>query len=185
MNRTDGHRIQRQPGEALDTMRRSSPASSWPLDALATTLLGGQETGGRLALIHSVERRGREPPRHTHTHRNEDEVVYVLDGELTYYLGNKEVQVGTGSSLFLSRGAEHCYRVISGEAHLLVILMPAGLESYYQALAELSVELGIERLVTIAARYGIEITGPPIGATTGETGTGSVNREPAWCQTQP
>jgi len=154
-------------------MRRPPRASNCSLDALVTILLGGRETGGRVALVRSVERRGREPSRHTH--RNEDEVVFVLDGALTFYLSNEEVQLRAGGSLFLPRGEEHCYRVISDEARLLLILMPAGLESYYQELAEVSVGPGIERFVTIAARYGIEITGPPIGATTGETGTGSVN----------
>ncbi len=45
-------------------------------------LLGGGETGGRLALIHSIERRGCEPP--LHRYRNEDEIVYMLDGAIRF-----------------------------------------------------------------------------------------------------
>ena len=45
-------------------------------------------------------------------------------------------------------------------------MLPAGLEGYYLELDEASREDGVtvERLVTVAARYGVEITGPPFGA---------------------
>jgi hypothetical protein len=53
----------------------------------------------------------------------------------------------------------------SAEASLLVLLMPAGLENFFNELRQLSpseegANLQIEQLITIAARYGVEITGP-------------------------
>jgi hypothetical protein len=89
-----------------------------PVDLLLT----GKDTGGRLLLIRSLERQDCEP----HRHRNEDEIVYVLDGELTYYLGEHE--------------------------HLE--LDEAGREDDV---------VTVERLVTVAARHGVEITGSPRG----------------------
>ena len=125
-------------------------------------LLGGGETGGRLALIHTVERRGGEPPRHRH--RNEDELVYVLEGVITVYADGTLYRLPAGSCLFLSRGGEHGYRVESGEARLLTVLLPAGLEGYYRELSATDAAPDIERVVTVAARYGVEITGPAIAA---------------------
>jgi quercetin dioxygenase-like cupin family protein len=123
-----------------------------------TLLLVGRETGGQLALIRSVERRGCEPP--THRHRDEDELVYVLEGELTYYVDGTRCRIRAGSSIFLPRGEEHGYRVESGVARLLTVVTPAGLEGYYAELGGGDAEADIERLVTVAARYGVEITGP-------------------------
>jgi quercetin dioxygenase-like cupin family protein len=128
------------------------------LGNLVRPLLGGRDTKGRLALIHSVERRGCEPPRHRH--RNEDELVYVLEGELTFYVGEDPYVVATGNCLLLPKGQVHGYRVESQEATLLTTLMPAGLECFYAELGETASGLDFERLLTVAARYGIEITGP-------------------------
>ena len=63
----------------------------------------------------------------------------------------------------MPRGGEHGFVVETQEAQLLTLVLPAGLEGYYLELDEASREDGVtvERLVTVAARYGVEITGPP------------------------
>jgi quercetin dioxygenase-like cupin family protein len=131
------------------------------LGNVASTLMEGITTGERLALIHSVERRGNEPPRHRH--RNEDEFVYVLEGDLTFYLEGTVCRASAGDCVFLPRGSEHCYRVGSENACLLTAYIPAGIEHYVTETRDLNeaANVDIERLVTIAARYGVEITGPP------------------------
>jgi quercetin dioxygenase-like cupin family protein len=126
---------------------------------LVDLLLGGRDTGGRAALISSVERSGCEPP--LHRHRNEDEIVYVLAGELTFYVAGEPRSLLSGECLLLPRGVEHGYRVESDEARLLTVVMPAGLEGYYLELGAYGRPADIERLVTVAAHYGVEITGPP------------------------
>jgi quercetin dioxygenase-like cupin family protein len=126
-----------------------------------TLLLAGRDTRGQLALIRSIERRGCEPP--SHRHREEDEIVYVLEGELTFHVDGTQRRMRAGSSIFLPRGEEHGYSVESREARLLTVVTPAGLEGYYAELGGREAESDIERMVTVAARYGVEITGPPPG----------------------
>ena len=134
-------------------------------------VVSGDETGGRFALVETLARRGAEPPLHLHS--REDELVYVLAGRLTLRVGDVERDCPAGTGVLLARGCEHTYRVESGEARLLVLLVPAGLEGYYR---ELGVPTDgrtghgagdgrqdVERLVTVAARYGVAITGPPPG----------------------
>ena len=129
---------------------------------LVNLLVGGRDTGGRMALISSVERSGCEPP--LHRHRNEDELVYVLTGELNFYVNGEPHRVTSGDCLLLPMGVEHCYRVESEEARVLTVVMPSGLEDFYAALSECAAAADIERLVTVAATFGIEITGPPASA---------------------
>ena len=118
-------------------------------------LATADETGGRFAVLESLELRGQGPPLHVHT--REDELVYVLEGLVTFHKGGQRLPCPAGTSVLLPRGCEHAYRVESGEARLLVILAPAGPEGFYRELGEVGAD--VERLICIAARYGVEITG--------------------------
>ena len=134
-------------------------------------VVSGDETGGRFALVETLARRGAEPPLHLHT--REDELVYVLAGCVAFCRGDRDLRCGPGDGVLLPRGCEHTYRVESGEAWLLVLLAPAGLEGLYLELAvpsdgsrgpgAVDRRQDFEWLVTVAARYGVAITGPPPG----------------------
>lgn len=125
-------------------------------------LVSGEQTEGRFAVIEVHETRGAEPPRHLHT--REDEVIYVLEGHVSFERNGELLDGPSGMWLFLPRGSEHAVTVLSNEARLLVVLSPAGLEQSLPELARLASPLPdplmIERLVAVAARYGVSITGP-------------------------
>ncbi|CAA9567887.1 MAG: hypothetical protein AVDCRST_MAG88-2062 [uncultured Thermomicrobiales bacterium] len=123
----------------------------------AAILVGGAETGGRLAIVELTLARGASDPRHRHD--REDEALYVLDGELAVCLDEEWRRVPAGATILLPRGVEHGVAVVSPRARVLTILTPAGFEGFYRDVD--SSEPDLERLVTIAARYGCEITGPP------------------------
>jgi quercetin dioxygenase-like cupin family protein len=128
-----------------------------------SVLLTGADTGGRFAVVEIGAVPGSEPPLHLHT--REDELVYVLEGELTYYADAETRTATAGACVFLARGCEHTFSVLSDGARLLVIVAPAGLEGSYGELGGggTGAVPDLERLVTVAARYGVEITGPPPG----------------------
>ena len=42
-----------------------------------------------------------------HLHPNTDETFYVADGEATFRLGDRELQLGAGSLVFVPRGTPH------------------------------------------------------------------------------
>ena len=137
-------------------------------------MLIARDMEGRVAVLERVERRGEEPP--LHLHHREDEIVYVLEGELTYYVDEETHNATAGTCVFLPRGCEHTFSVESDEARLLVILVPAGLEGYFRDLgrptsgpdgpASADGRVDAELLVTVAARYGVEVTGPPLARST-------------------
>ena len=84
---------------------------------LVRVLVAGGDTGGRLALVETRAVRGCEPPRHIH--RREDEIVYVLAGVVTFWVGGARHHTAAGACLVLPRDIEHGYAVESGEATLL------------------------------------------------------------------
>ncbi len=122
----------------------------------AAVLVGGTETGGRLAIVALTMARGAEPPRHRH--HWEDEALYVLDGELAVCLDEEWRRVPSGAAILLPRGVEHGVAVVGARARVLAVLTPAGFEGFYRDTSGVPPDL--ERLVATAARYGCEITGP-------------------------
>ncbi len=125
----------------------------------ATILVNGAETGGRFALVEMVEVRGAGLPRHLH--HWEDEVLYVLEGELAVCVAGEWVAAPAGTAVLLPRGVEHAVAAVTAEARVLAALAPAGSEGFHRELGEPSAGgAALERLVAVAARYGCEITGP-------------------------
>ena len=128
-----------------------------------TVLVRGEETGGKLTLLEVKVRRGAEPP--LHLHHWDDEIVYVLEGEVTFHLDGERLPRPAGTHVLLSREHEHSYSVESGEARLLVAAAPAGIERFYGEMYRCGAGAGldVEQFVTLGARHGVEITGPPPG----------------------
>lgn len=66
---------------------------------------------------------GEEPP--LHTHATEDELFYVLEGEVTFHCGEESFDVSTGGFMFLPQGIKHGY-TLRGDVpvRLLAITYP-------------------------------------------------------------
>ena len=156
------HRVGTQARQAMDEEQALAP--------LVRTLVAGSATDNHLALLEIHTSAGRGIVRHVH--ELEDEVVYVLEGELTFQIGEEVLHAREGACLVLPRGIEHSYVVESELARLLVMVTPAGLEGLLEEVP-LTDRVNVERLITVAARYGITITGPAPGVS-GANGSGSI-----------
>lgn len=135
---------------------RVGPVSISAHEPRGVVLVGGEETGGRFALVETLGERGTGLPRHLH--HWEDETIYVLEGALDVWVEGGWVEVPAGAAVFLARGVEHASCVKAAKARALVFLTPAGFEGFYREMG--AAGSGVDRLVTTAARYGCEITGP-------------------------
>lgn len=75
------------------------------------------------AFVEYTTRKGEEPP--DHTHPTEDEVFYVLEGEITFRCGGESFEVGSGGFVYLPKGIQHGYTIQSdGDARLLAVTFP-------------------------------------------------------------
>jgi len=101
------------------------------------------------------------PPPHVHT--REDESFVCLAGRLDVMLGGEHFTIGHGDYLFLPRDVVHTFRNSTDEeARVISIVSPAGLERYYQALAELPEgPPDINAIKEIMADFGLELRLPP------------------------
>jgi quercetin dioxygenase-like cupin family protein len=100
----------------------------------STTHLDSEQTGGRYSLVENTVAPGfGGPPLH---HHDFDEGFYVLDGELTFQLGDEYVLAGPGAFLFAPRGAVHTFANHSDEpGRYLLLIAPAGFETYFERLS--------------------------------------------------
>jgi mannose-6-phosphate isomerase-like protein (cupin superfamily) len=101
------------------------------------------------------------PPPHLHT--REDESFVCLAGRLDVMLGGQDYVLEPGDYLFLPRDVIHTFRNSSdAEARVISVVSPAGLEDYYQALADLPPgPKDISVLKGIMADFGIQLRLPP------------------------
>ena len=111
-----------------------------------------QDTNGAYSLV-EVTVAVHAPP--THTHNNEDEGFYVVEGELEVRVGDRTVRGTAGAFVFGPKGIAHSYsNVGAGPAKLLEIFSPAGFEHFFEEIAGLS---DIDQINAIAQRYNVEI----------------------------
>ena len=124
----------------------------------------GDATDGRFCLLEAVTM----PPGLVspyHTHHNEDEAFYVLDGEVRIVCDGTWMTAGPGTWVFGPRDVPHGFKVLgSRPARMLLLCAPAGFEKFVLELcAPVDAVPGppdMARLMDAAARFNIDILGP-------------------------
>jgi quercetin dioxygenase-like cupin family protein len=115
---------------ALGRWRQSLEQSVWYSGWLLTFLATGQDTRGQFALQEQVGRKGNVPP--PHIHYREDETFYVLEGEMTFSIGDRTIKATPGTMVFAPRGVVHSFTIDSEHVRILVLNTPAGVEEFFK-----------------------------------------------------
>lgn len=131
---------------------------------LGSVCLSGTDTGGAYCLLEVSLAPGMAVPRHTHT--REDEVYFVLAGELEVTVGEKTFVLRPGDTLLAPRDIPHKLRN-SGKTtnHYLLVFSPSGFEEFLKATAVPAPDnavapakppaVAIQNVHKLAANYGI------------------------------
>jgi len=137
----------------------------WMGKTSTSFLATGEQTGGAFALVDERATRGESVP--LHRHPDDMESFYVVEGEITLYVGDEPgVRAGPGSFAHLPGGTVHGFRIESDEARYLIHTTPRHGE-FYRAITLPSRAGGLPPLESIegsrikqASRdYGIEFVG--------------------------
>jgi quercetin dioxygenase-like cupin family protein len=132
-------------------------------------LATGEDTGGKYALFEALVPPGGGPPPHIHS--REEEGFYILEGEITFRIGDDRIVATAGLFANMPVGTPHSFKNESDKpARMLISVAPVGLE---EMLFEVGVPLAegattalppakeeIDKLLAVAPRYGIEIRLP-------------------------
>jgi mannose-6-phosphate isomerase-like protein (cupin superfamily) len=127
-----------------------------------TVKTDGKSTHDAYSLFeYAIPARTDGPPPHVHT--REDESFICIAGRLDVHLGGTDFVLEHGDYLFLPRDVVHAFRnPYDEESRVISVVSPAGLERYYQALAEMPPgpkDIGIMK--GIMADFGLELRLPP------------------------
>ena len=124
------------------------------------------ETGEAFLALEDVMEHGKVTPMHVHP--NQDEAIYVLEGELLVDVEGEQQRVGQGGLFVAPRGVAHAFMVVSESARVFTFQTPGTGEQFYRDAGEPIGEDGetrpadFARLRAAADRAdSIEILGPP------------------------
>lgn len=141
------------------------------LNHLATVKVGAGESLSGMNAVEFTAPRGFGPP--LHVHREEDELMYVIEGRVRLQFGDDTVDAETGSVVSLPSGIPHTFQVRSESARLLTVA--AGRRSapsfdwFVSSLGErldgpelpAPVEIDPGHVAAVCADHGMEVLGPP------------------------
>jgi quercetin dioxygenase-like cupin family protein len=122
----------------------------WMGETFTYFLAEGSRTQGAFSLVDEQAKRGETVP--LHRHEGDMESLYVLSGEITFYLDDQPgVLAKPGAFVHVPGGTVHGFRIESESARYLILTTPRHGDFY--------------RAITLPSRPGGE---PPAEAVTGE-----------------
>lgn len=126
---------------------------------------------GSMSAVEFVAPHGFGPP--LHSHRDEDELVVVLEGTVAFRSGDDEVIATTGACAYLPHAIPHTFQVLSPSARMLSITSSATTVPEFDRMVtalgqptdeptmppEMDIDPG--RVALITGEHGIDVLGPP------------------------
>lgn len=137
----------------------------WMGETFTYFLATGESTNGTFCLVDETAKKGETVP--LHRHLEDVESFYLLEGEITFFIGGKAgVRAGANWFVHIPGGEVHGFRIESETARYLILTTPRHGEFYRaisfpaQADGSAPVEAITGEMIETAVRdYGIEFVG--------------------------
>jgi quercetin dioxygenase-like cupin family protein len=132
-------------------MEAKTAPAYWSQGILWTILATAEQTGGSYSLMEELCSLNSGPPPHTH---EQDEVLYIVEGEVTLIAGSLKVTAKAGSLAYIPAHCVHTFRVDADKTRLLNFYLPGGFE-------KVITEFGVPATSPTLPPAGIKGTAPP------------------------
>lgn len=137
------------------------------LNTLYSAKINSEQTGGATTAMEFVAPKNFGPP--LHRHDVDDELFYLVDGEMWFSCGDVEAVHTAGATVWLPRGLAHTFQVRSETARVFQVSTPAQFERLVAALGrptdepELPApeEIDPAHVAEVCRQFSIEVLGPP------------------------
>lgn len=131
--------------------------------------VSAKDTGGAMCIFEWTGRSG--GPRHLHV--EQDEWIYVMEGDWEVHVGKKQFHLRPGESVFIPRKVSHVWACVSdGPGKIINIYQPAGkMEEFFRELGKYSPKpafhevLSLQEMHDFFEKHGMDLLGPPLGWT--------------------
>jgi DNA-binding transcriptional MerR regulator/mannose-6-phosphate isomerase-like protein (cupin superfamily) len=125
-----------------------------------------QDTDGAMCVFEFTG--GGGGPRHLH--HDQEEWIYIIDGEFQFEVGEKRYRVGRGESVFIPRKVPHVWACVSGKPGKIInVYQPAGtMEDFFRELGKyhgkpyVHEALSIDEFRQLFHEHGMDLLGPPL-----------------------
>ncbi len=149
-------------------VRKDEGEARWWFGALAELKATAADTGGQMTIVEITAPPGLEAP--LHVHHRDDEGFWVLEGSVTFEVGEAIIEASAGDYVFGPRDIPHRYTVGNDGCRMLFILLPGGIEDVIRKTSDPAQSrtlppptegehdpAEIERLKEIVAEHGYEL----------------------------
>lgn len=149
------------------TTRKNEGEARWWFACLAEIKVTTEQTGGLLSIIEITEPPNAAGPLHVHHH--EDEGFWILEGNVTFEVGDTTINASAGDFAFGPRDIPHRYTVGDAGCRMLFIMTPGGFEGLVRDMSipaqsrtlppASDQEPNWQHVATVAKAYGCELLG--------------------------
>jgi quercetin dioxygenase-like cupin family protein len=161
-----------EPGSAQAmkpmVVRSDEGEARWWFGSLAVIKATAADTAGQLTIVEITEPPASEAP--LHVHHRDDEGFWILEGDVTFEVGDATIEAHAGDFVFGPRDIPHRYTVGEAGCRMLFIMVPGGLENVLRKTSEPAPSRTvppppdeepdsseIEQLKALVAEYGYEL----------------------------
>ena len=144
----------------------------WHFGALLVFKALGAETNGQFWALEGLADRQMAVPLHSHS--REDEIWYVLEGEIEFIIGDERRTAGGGTFAYIPRDTPHTFFIKSETARWFGVGTPAGLDEWFFETGQPAGALtlppppdappDVPAIIASLQRYGTDTLGPPPNA---------------------
>jgi quercetin dioxygenase-like cupin family protein len=146
-------------------VRSDEGEARWWFGSLVVIKATAADTGGQMTIVEITEAPGVEAP--LHVHHREDEGFWILEGDVTFEVGDATIQAHAGDYVFGPRDIPHRYTVGDAGCRMLFIMTPGGFEDLVREMSEPAGSRSLpppsdeepdwERIAAIAEAHGNEL----------------------------
>jgi DNA-binding transcriptional MerR regulator/quercetin dioxygenase-like cupin family protein len=128
--------------------------------------VSAKDTGGAMCVFEFTG--GGGGPRHVHF--EQDEWIYVIDGQFDFEVGDEQFRVGAGESVFLPRKVAHVWASATGQPGKTInVYQPAGkMEEFFREVGKyrgkprIHEALSFDEFRRLFHDHGMDVAGPPL-----------------------
>lgn len=159
--------VQARRGAVLTSSTRSATVLRSDAFGHRKECAASEQSNGVMSVMEFVGPTNFGPP--LHRHDIEDELFYIVDGEVWFACGDAEGVYHTGATVWLPRGRPHTFQIRSDTARVLQVTTPAQFERFVAALGRPAdepvlpepEEIDGAHVAAVCAEFSIEVLGPP------------------------
>ena len=120
-----------------------------------------KDTNNQLGIFEYTGYEKSGPP--LHLHFSQDEIFQVLEGSYRFMVGEEQMQLDAGETIFLPRNIPHTWIQLTDKGKLTYMVHPAGtMEEFFREMSASTSLPTQEKAQKIHMTHGMKIVGPPL-----------------------